>query len=521
MKTGVYQALTAELPKSLVGALRRAQNGGEHTLARASGVGRNMSSRNLRLYSLTILLALLAGCTGSTPGPGPGPGPTPGTVTAPALVNLQDAAPDRVLALKLKISDITAHQTTGASISILNAASGITVETVYRQGLLQPVNLSLTSVTPGTYDSIDVTFSAAGSAVTFVNAGIQTDSTPTFTTTSASAALFPNFTVSSNPAVVVNLTFQPSSVAINTSTNEVTISPTLTATMALSATPSTQTETTGLIQGFTGVVVATPAPGASTFQISSSQLANPITIGTDSSTTFSGDLGSFGALDAGNIVQVTTEMNPSGTLLARTIDGENAGVGLGSGGDFRGPLTAVNHTLVTPFDATDFTMMVQNVSAAAGAVTPGTSQSVTFVLPLPAYQVDQQAVDLTTVIRRPDTSVFPPTFDSPHLQPGQEISLIYSATPSAPKKLKLRLQSFNGTVGAIATGSPGQTLFPLTLPADHWFVLLTGKTTITVVRQPSSTGPAAVSGTPIRARGLLFWDDVTDTYYLIVDQFAP
>lgn len=485
-------------------------------------------ARNALLLSSTFLLSLLAGCGGVAPGssPGPGPGPVPGTVKAPTLVNLQDAAPDRVLALKLKINDIQAHQTTGANLSVLGAAGGVTVETIYRQALPQPVSLTLDKVAPGTYDSIIITFASTGASVTFVDdlGIIRQDASPLFTSTSVTATLPANFTVGSNPPVVVNLTFLPSSIAINTTTNAATITPTMNATMALAGSPASQTEASGLIRGFTGVVSG--APGASSFQLSSSQLANPVTINTNSSTTFSGDISAFATIVDKNILQVTAQFQTDGTLLARSIDGENAGVGLTTGGDFRGILTAVPHNLLAPFEATGFDLRVQNVSAAAGGVTAGANQTVVFALPLPAYEVDQQDVDLATTILRPDTSTFTPAFDDVHLQPGQEISLIYATVPSAAKKLKLRLQTFNGQVGAISSGSvAGQTVFPLTLPADHWFVLLTGQNTITVIRQPSTVATATpVSGNAIHARGLLFWDSVPGpggTYYLIADLFTP
>jgi hypothetical protein len=476
-----------------------------------------------RLLFVTLILALLAGCADSTGGGGGGGGGGRGTTSANALVNLQDAAPDRVLALKLQITDVRLHQTSSATASVLNAASGVTVETIYRQALPQPVNLSVSAAAPSTYDRIDVTFASTGASVTFVdNLGvIRQDTSPTFNSTSVSIPLSPNVTISDATPVVVNLTFQPSSIAINTVSNTATITPTMSATMTVAGTPATQTDSTGLVRGFTGVVNG--APGAGSFQLSSSQLANPVTINTNTSTTFSGDISAFATIVDKNILQVTAQYQTDGTLLARSIDGENAGVGLTTGGDFRGIATSVTHDALSPFLAQNMALRVQNVSAAAGAVVPGTSVAVNFTaIPAPSFLIDQQDVDLTNL-----GTIFTPVFDSRHLQTGQEISLIYATAPSTPKKLKLRLQTFGGQAGAAVGGAvAGQTTFPLILAADHWFVLLTGHNTITVVRQPSSVTTAATpsAGNPIHARGLLFWDPSPGpggSYFLVADQFTP
>src|SRR5438045_2457372 len=91
-----------------------------------------------------LLLTLLSGCgfLGGNP-PGSGGGGGGALAFTPTLVNLADAAPDRVVALSLKITDITVHQTSGANLSVLSAAGGLTVEMTHRQALFQPINLAM------------------------------------------------------------------------------------------------------------------------------------------------------------------------------------------------------------------------------------------------------------------------------------------------------------------------------------------------------------------------------------------
>jgi len=507
---------------------------GERWLARSRGVGRNMSAPKVaRLRSLALsaaLLALLAGCADSGPfrgdggGGGGGGGAPPGSVTAPTLVNLQDAAPARVLALQLKINDIQLRQTTSAAISVLEAAGGVTVETTYRQGLPQPIKLNPNQIPPGTYDAVVITLATTGHAVTFVDdlGIVRQDAAPTITPTTVTVPLAPTLVVSTSTPLVANVNFLPSSVAINTTTNRATLTPTFTATLAFAGTPASgQTETTGLVRGFTGVVVSTPLAGATAFQLSSSQLADPITIGTNTSTAYSGDISAFGGIVGGNILQVTAQFEPNGLLLARSIDGENAGVGRTTGGDFRGVITAAPHSLIAPFNADSMSFRVQNVSAAAGAVAIGSAVTVDFTaIPAPAFAIDQQGVDLATSLP------FTPTFDRVHINVGQEISSIYDAgATTAPRKIKLRLQSLGGIVGVISDGStPAQKIIQFTLPADSFLLLLTGETQITVVQQPSTTsvgGATPVAGQPLHVRGLLFWDDASGDYFLVADQFSP
>ena len=478
-----------------------------------------------------LLLTLVTGCgfLGGAIGTGSGGG---GFATANGLLNLADAAPDRVLALSFHISDVKVHQTSGASVSMLNNPAGLTVEMTHRQALFEPINLSQT-LAQGTYDSVTITFTTA--AVTFLDdAGVvQQDAAATVTTNTTTVILPATVLLTNTVPMVLNLQFQPSSVTINLLTNKATITPTFTATAVL-APSGAQTEANGLVRQITGVVTATPPAGATKFTISSSQLANPLTIDTDASTIYStsppGDIANFGSLVAGNIVQVQAVTVPgiSGlavglpNLLAKLIDGENAGVGLTTGADLQGVVTSESVDVLTPFNVDAFIFRVQNVASTAAPPTLGGPITVNDFSAPTVFLIDQQDVDLTNI----PPALFTPLFDRVHLRRAQEISAIYAVagTTTAPKKIKLKLQTMPGTVVSIINGGViGQSLIVFQPPADSIFTLLTGQTTLTVIQQPSTVvlGTVPAPGNPMHARGLLFFDTVSGTYFLVADQLTP
>ena len=484
------------------------------------------------LLGAAILALILGGCSGGPcttsgndcAGSGGGGGGG-GTVFAPTLVNLADAAPDRVLALSLKLNNVTLNSNTGAQQSLLQSTP-VTVEMTHRAALYSPINMPLREVAVGTYTDLTVTLATTAS-VTFVDdtGTVRQDLAPTVTSTSVNVALPSQLNVTTPSPLVVNLTFAPSSVSIDTVTNRATIAPSFTVSVTPAAASGSQAETTGLIRMLTGVVTATPGAGTTTFTLNSSQLAKPITFNTDGTTTFAtgSDISGFSGIFASNILQVQAQTQSNGTELAKIIDGENAGSGLTTGGDLQGVVRTVTLAVPPapgpPFNVLSFGLRVQDAATTAAAPAIGSEVTITDFTAPTVFLVDQQDVDLSNLS-------FTPLFDQQHIRPPQEVSAIYSAVASttAPKKLKLRLQTLDGTVGAISNGTvANQFIIPFTPPADSIFVLLTGQTTLTVIRQPSSdTGLATpTAGLSIHARGLLFWDDVSGQYFLVADQFTP
>jgi hypothetical protein len=231
------------------------------------------------------------------------------------------------------------------------------------------------------------------------------------------------------------------------------------------------------------------------------------------------DISSFSGIVAGNVLQVQSQMQPSGTPLVTILDGENAGSGLTAGGDLQGIVDTTTVSPALPHDVTSFGLRIQDAASTAAPPAIGTEITINDFTTPTVFLIDQQDVDLTNL-------PFTATFDQVHIREPQEVSAIYStvAITNKPKKLKLRLQTFFGTCGAASAGTVlNQTLIPLNVPADSLFFLLTGQASITVVRQPSTDTTQALPnpGVNVHARGLLFWDDVSGKYFLIADKFTP
>jgi hypothetical protein len=471
------------------------------------------------LFAGALVALMLTGCVNDPGGGGGGGGG--GTTFAPALTNVSDAAPDRVLALSVKINDITIDQSSGAKQSVLGTGAGLNVEMTHRAAQNIPVDLAPASLAVGTYNGATITLAGTGS-VTFVdNAGtVHVDNAPIFNSTTVHFTLSPNLTINTSSPMVVNATFSPSSITIDLTTFKATISPSFTLTINSAVTSGAPAENTGLVRMFTGVVSA--APSGTTFKLASSQLANPLTFSTNGGTTYSGDYTGFASIAMNNIVQVQATMQSDGTLLATKVDGEDSGIG---GGDLEGVVRTVSLTGPIPSPVGSFTLDNRDAASTAAAPAPGSEVIINDFTTPTVFLIDQQDVDLSSDLQGPALNLLP-AFDAVHLRPSQQVSAIYSAigTLNKPKKLKLRLQNLAGTCGAPSNGNVvNQFLIPFSPPSDSLFVLLTGQTTLTVVRQATSDTSLATpnGGVTLHARGLLFWDDVTNQYYLVADRFTP
>ena len=466
-----------------------------------------------------VMTALLLGCSLGSGGTGSGGGGRSGAASA-TLVNFGDAAPDRVLALKLTVQDILINQSGGASSTVLNAAGAYSLETTHRAALLQPVNINTDTLTTGTFSGVTIHL-ATPASVTFVDdlGVVRQDNAAVVNSTTVTVNFASSVTVTdTSTPMVLNLVLSPSSIAINTGTNTATITPTFTATLAPADPAGTQKDTTGMTRMLLGVVTATSGTQVT---LSSSQLARNLTFNTNGSTAFTAgsDVSSFAGIVTGNVVQVQSQMQPTGIPLITNLDGENAGAGLTTGGDLQGIVDTATVGGLSPFNVTSFGLRIQDAASTAAPPTIGTEITINDFTTPTVFLVDQQDVDLTNLS-------FTPTFDQVHIRPPQEVSAIYSnvAATAKPKKLKLRLQTLFGTAGAVTGGAVlNQTIIPFTPPADSMFVLLTGQTTLTVVAQPSSdtTQLVPASGLPMHVRGLLFFDDVSGKYFLIADHFEP
>lgn len=445
-------------------------------------------SRLVIAATIGALLALTAGCGGG--GTSGGGGLPPRTSGTSLRVNMGDAPVDRVVDFEITVTSIVLTDTNGGTVSVLSSPTRI--ELTHLAGTVEP--LALTSVPPGTYTK--ATIMVSNPEVEFVNdAGQVVDAAVTLTTNTTTVNFSPSLTVGSTPTAL-NFDFNlAASLTLNTSNNTATLTPTFTASTAAVAAENEQNDENGEMEDLTGTVTNVSPP---MFTISVQQTAQSLTFTTDSNTKFEGVAG-VSALTNGMIVEVGGVTQPDGSLLAKKVEvKENNGM------ELEGLVTSVTGTPVTQFQ-----MVVQDEDSSGSMPALGSTVTVN-VTNSTTFRFENDDVDLSNL-------TFTPTFDANTLGKAQRVEVDSttsgSGTTLTADKVKLKEQALSGTVSA-SSGSGGQTTFTLTVAADSAFALLTGSTTLTVVKQPGTElkGISSIfDGEAVRARGLLFFDGTNYT----------
>lgn len=437
------------------------------------------------LFGTAVLLA--SGCGGGTSSAPSAPAGPNGTQM---LINMGDGPVDRVVDFEVTVTSVVLTDAGGGTVSVLSSPTRI--ELTHLAGAVEP--LSLAAVPPGTYTK--ATIKVSNPEVEFVNnAGQVVEAVATLTTDSATVNFSPSLTIGSTPTAL-NFDFDlAASLTLNTSNNTATVTPTFTVSSATVAAENEQNDENGEMEDITGSVTNVSAPK---FTISVQQTAQSLTFTTDSSTKFEGVAGVSG-LTNGMIVEVDGVTQPDGSLLAKKVEvKENNGM------ELEGLVTSV-----TGLPVTQFQMVVQdegspgnNMPALGSAVTVNVTGSTSF-------RFDNDEVDLSNL-------TFTPAFDANTLGKAQRVEVDSTASGASPvtaDKVKLKEQALSGTVSA-SSSSGGQTTFTLTVAPDSAFALLTGSTTLTVVKQPGTElkGISSIfDGEAVRARGLLFFNGTSYT----------
>lgn len=327
------------------------------------------------------------------------------------------------------------------------------------------------------------------------NAGQVVEAVATLTTDTATVNFSPSLTLGSTP-MALNFDFDlAASLTLNTSSNTATVTPTFTASTATVVAENEQNDENGEMEDITGSVTNVSAP---MFTISVQQTAQSLTFTTNSNTAFEGVTGVSG-LTNGMIVEVDGVTQADGSLLAKKVEvKENNGM------ELEGLVTSV-----TGLPATQFQIVVQDEdSPSSNMPTLGSTVTVN-VTGSTSFRFDNEEVDLSNL-------TFTPAFDANTLGKAQRVEVDATAPGTSPvtaDKVKLKEQALSGTVSA-SSSSGGQTTFTLTVAPDSAFALLTGSTTLTVVKQPGTELKgitSIVDGEAVRARGLLFFNGTTYT----------
>lgn len=437
--------------------------------------------------ALMALAVVVAGCGGG----GGGGSVSKGTQGAVIQITVGDGPADQLVSLQITINSIVLTSSTGATVTVLSTPT--TIEAAHLAATSQLL-ASFNNLPPGTYTKADITVS--GLQVKIVDPLTGNVITPPLPSLPPSATTTVNFSppiVVSSGGVTINVNFDfdlAASITIS-NTGQISITPTIKAlvTQVLSQ--------FGEFEGVTGTVTGV---SGSSFTLSVDQIAQSLTILTDSSTVFEG-IANISALTTGTIVTADVVVQPDGSFLAKRVKAE---IEHETGGDVKVNLEAegfVTKLLAGP--PTQFNMVVQ-ATASSGTTPPSMGTILTVTVDSNThFEIPSGRVDLTNL-------PFTPTFASfADMGKAQRVAAKAKDTFSnAALAVELELQTLSGDVSNLVTNG-SQATFTLTLPVDSAFRVLTGASSVTVVKQPGTVlnGFATVpSSGGVRVRGLLFLD---------------
>ncbi|HZC22987.1 MAG TPA: DUF5666 domain-containing protein [Candidatus Binatia bacterium] len=437
--------------------------------------------------------------------------PNPQPNTTPLQVNIGDAPSDRLVAVSMTIGSMSLTKSGGGSISVVSSSTP--VEMMHLMGTVDPI--SLMNVPQGTYSGATMSISSA--TVMYMDpTTMQLVQKSVSGPMNATVNFIPSLTVGTSP-MVVNLDMNmASSVSIDQSGN-VTMTPTMTASMNPCCTGNSQDPEYGGMEHMTGTVMNF---AGSSFTMSMMQSSQNISVTTGSGTQFEG-MGGMGGMSNGMILMVDAIMQNDGTFMAQKIQsimpmsGSSMGAGLVTSvtGNPVTQLTLVMH------EGTGNGMMGSQL---AGTTTVNVS-------PTAVFGIDSDNVDMSNL-------PFAPTFDATTIFKGQRVEAVSSTGMMSgggmgsmmgggtinASEIDLEEQGLSGTVSGY-TGSGAPTTFTLTVPSDSAFTTLTGATAVTVLQQPGTElwGVTTITnGSTVHIRGLLFFD--ASTYKLVAGRImAP
>lgn len=449
--------------------------------------------RCIACATLGVSVLLLFGCGGGTSS-SPNPNPQPNTTSL--QVNIGDGPSDRLVAVSMTIGSMTLAGTSG---SVTVVSSSTPVEMMHLMGTMQPI--SLMNVPQGTYSGATVNLSSA--LVMYLDPATgqlvqKTVSGPL----SAGVSFNPALTVSNTP-MVLNLDMDmASSVSIDGAGN-VTMTPTMTASMNSGGTSIGHDPEDGGMEHMTGTVKSF---SGNSFTMSMMQTSQDVPVATNSNTQFQG-MGGMGSMSNGMIIMVDATMQADGSFMAHTVESV---MSMSGGSMAAGLVTSLTGSPVTQLT------LVMHEGEGTGMMGSNLAATTTVnVSPTATFNIDTDNVDTSNL-------PFTPAFDATTVFKGQRVEAVSSTgmmqgggmggmmgggTIDA-SEIDLEQQGLSGTVSGY-TGSGAPTTFTLAVPADSAFATLTGATAITVFQQPGTElrGMTTITnGSTVHVRGLLFVD---------------
>jgi hypothetical protein len=325
----------------------------------------------------------------------------PPPATSSLQVNIGDAPSDRLTAVSMTIASMTMANTSGGSVTVVSSPTA--VEMMHLMGTMQPI--SLMKVPQGTYTACTLSISSA--TIMYMDPStVQSVQKTVPGPMSATVTFSPTLTVGSTP-IVLNLDMNmASSVSIDGAGN-VTMTPTMVASMNPGGTGNSHDPENGGMDHMTGTVKSF---SGSSFTMSMMQSSQDVPVTTDSNTQFQG-MGGMGGMSNGMIVMVDATMQPDGSFMAHTVES----VMSMSGGSMAGGLV----TSATGNPVTQLTL-VMHEGAGTGMMDSNLAGTTTVnVSPTAVFTIDSDNVDMSSL-------PFTPVFDGSTVLKGQRVEAVSS-----------------------------------------------------------------------------------------------
>ena len=461
-------------------------------------------ARFVRALVAFFAFAILLGCGGSSSSPIQPP-PASKTVTQ---LKIGDAAADRIISFEVSIASPIVVATSSGNLQITLGPNN-RIELSHMSGKMEP--LTIVNAPQGTYTGVSLTIN--NPEVAFLDNNGVAHSIQSNASQVVNVTLSPPLTIGATSAVVsidVNAANSVSTDAAGNITgfNFGSGSFSIT-TKAVAA--NKQEDDDGELEDVTGLVTSV---SGNSFTMNVGQSGAQLTFATDNTTQFSDGLTNV-ASAANQIVKVEGATKPDGTLFASEVEGiENQ-----NGAELEGIITSVTGNPATALSTTAQDGVGNGMDdTKVGAVFSANVNGAQF-------KVSLGNIDTSSLGGIPGTPNFP--FDDTTVKAGQRVEIeSATAVPAAggsivADKVKLQQQALTGTVSNFVAGSGGAATFDLTLPADSYLTLLSGKSVVHVFQQPGTDNKfgTVANNSSLRVRGLLFWTGTTFT--LIARRITP
>ena len=448
-------------------------------------------------------LFFLAGCSSMSNAAGGTTATKPGS--APMVITVSDAPLGNILSAKITLSAIAVAATGGSPVSVLSNPE--TVELSGLGAMQEPIEL--TSLAPGTYNSVTVTVSAAQVTYLDPTTGQPVTASATLSSPSVTVALNPalNFTTSSE--VDLHLAFSlAQSFSISGST--VTFTPAISTSAAQVENENNNDREVEV----TGMVVAI---SSTSITVQSGDSGQQFTFAINGSTLFPSGV-TPATIAQNSIVQVKGQTQSDGTLLALSITPLAAGM-MGSSQEDGAKGIVVMVARNTAGNLTSFTMVPQEDF---GSMMPSTMTLNVLVASSTTYGVTEDATQL---------GLSASMFNASEIFPGQAV-MVGGAMDSSGNLDATQITLGGESVAGVLTAAPqasGPNLdFSLGLPVPSFLSSYEKLVTLNAVAGPNtqygngltaSSFTSLAANTPIQVHGYLLVDQ-SGNYLLTASEIA-